>query len=71
MDDKVMWYEALVLVAAYFLYITLLYYNDVVSRKAKLLVAKYRKKHRPRSFKEVTEISPLLSKGKILMITNE
>lgn len=44
---------------------TVLYYNDVMSRKAKMLVSKYRKKYRPvRPFREVTEISPLLSKGK-------
>jgi len=63
MDGRVMWYEAMGLVLTYFLYITILYYNDVMSRKAKMLVAKYRKRYRSvRPYKEVTEISPLLAK---------
>ncbi|XP_063709583.1 sodium/potassium/calcium exchanger 4-like [Culicoides brevitarsis] len=61
-DGIVMWYEALALILTYFIYITVLYYNDVMSRNAKLLVAKYRKRYVPRLYQDVTEISPLLSK---------
>ncbi|XP_037931774.1 sodium/potassium/calcium exchanger 4-like [Teleopsis dalmanni] len=60
-DGKVYWYEALSLVIAYFLYMTVMYYNDKVARTARQLISKYRqRKSRIRPFREVNEITPLL-----------
>ncbi|XP_055845379.1 sodium/potassium/calcium exchanger 4-like [Episyrphus balteatus] len=72
-DGIVMWYEALFLVLAYFLYITALYWNDVMARKARKLISKVRRKSRVRPFRQVNEISPLLgtiSEEKIIPSTS-
>lgn len=59
-DGKVMWYEAMVLVSAYVLYITAMYCNDPISR---FMGRAFRRKSCIRPYAEVTEISPLLSNG--------
>lgn len=86
-DGKVMWYEALLLVMAYFVYISgeqfffeinmtsqvirsnniillflkVMYWNDIMARKARTMVARLRRKSRIRPYRERTEITPLLS----------
>lgn len=42
-DGKVMWYEALALVFAYIIYIAVMYWNEIMSHKARTLVAKLRR----------------------------
>ena len=42
-DGKVMWYEALILVFAYIIYIAVMYWNEIMSHKARTLVAKLRR----------------------------
>lgn len=59
-DGKVMWYEALILVLAYILYITAMYCNDSFNR---FMSRTLRRKSVVRPYTEVTEISPLLSNG--------
>ncbi|XP_058839751.1 sodium/potassium/calcium exchanger 3-like [Topomyia yanbarensis] len=59
-DGKVMWYEALILVLAYILYITAMYCNDSINR---CMSRAFRRKSCVRPYTEVTEISPLLSNG--------
>lgn len=61
-DGKVMWYEAFILVSAYVFYTCLMYFNDSISRKIRKIVSQYRKKYKMRSFMEVTETSPLITK---------
>ncbi|XP_049538685.1 sodium/potassium/calcium exchanger 4-like isoform X2 [Anopheles darlingi] len=59
-DDRVMWYEATVLVSAYVLYIAAMYCNDPINR---FMSKTFRRKSYVRPYTEVTEISPLLSNG--------
>lgn len=59
-DGKVMWYEAMILVSAYVLYIAAMYCNDSISR---FMSRAFRRKSCVRPYAEVTEISPLLSNG--------
>ncbi|XP_055629227.1 sodium/potassium/calcium exchanger 4-like [Toxorhynchites rutilus septentrionalis] len=61
-DGKVMWYEALILVLAYVLYISAMYCNDSINR---FMSRTLRRKSYNRPYTEVTEISPLLSNGHI------
>lgn len=61
-DGKVMWYEALILVSAYFLYTCLMYFNDSISRKVRQFVSKYWKRYKIRPFMDVNEASPLITK---------
>ncbi|XP_055301926.1 sodium/potassium/calcium exchanger 3-like isoform X2 [Sitodiplosis mosellana] len=60
-DGKVMWYEALILVFAYIIYIAVMYWNEIMSHKARTLVAKLRRQSRVRPYRERAEITPLLA----------
>ncbi|XP_052862366.1 sodium/potassium/calcium exchanger 3-like [Anopheles cruzii] len=59
-DGRVMWYEAMILVSAYILYIAAMYCNDPINR---FMSKTFRRKSYVRPYTEVTEISPLLSNG--------
>lgn len=93
-DGKIMWYEALVLVLTYLIYIAgkfianlhfpllsaadvifrnfpnflhvlipiVMYWNDIMSQKARTIVAKIRRQSRVRPYRERVEITPLLAK---------
>ncbi|XP_073829806.1 sodium/potassium/calcium exchanger 5-like [Musca autumnalis] len=60
-DGKVMWYEAIGLIVAYFVYMLVMYHNQKISKTAKRLLKKcgYHTFH----YQEVTEFTPLLMKN--------
>uniref|UniRef100_A0A0K8UR66 Putative sodium/potassium/calcium exchanger CG1090 n=1 Tax=Bactrocera latifrons TaxID=174628 RepID=A0A0K8UR66_BACLA len=60
-DGKVMWYESLMLFLVYFIYMAVMYYNDNFARSARRLISRYRRKLRlVFSFREVSELTPLI-----------
>jgi solute carrier family 24 (sodium/potassium/calcium exchanger), member 4 len=69
-DGIIMWYEGLGLVLAYIFYLAVIYCNDTMAKRARLIVAKCRRKYKPRPYKQVTEITPLFSKNGVAPATN-
>ncbi|XP_067634707.1 sodium/potassium/calcium exchanger 5-like isoform X2 [Eurosta solidaginis] len=60
-DGKVMWYESMLLFMAYFLYMAVMFHNDKMARSARRLISAYRRKlHFVRSYREVSELTPML-----------
>lgn len=60
-DGVVMWYEAALLVLFYIIYIAVMYWNDIMSHKARTLMSKLRRQSRVRPYRERVEITPLLA----------
>lgn len=60
-DGVVMWYEALLLVFFYIIYIAVMYWNDIMSHKARTLMSKLRRESRVRPYRQRAEITPLLA----------
>lgn len=56
-----MWYEAALLVLFYIIYIAVMYWNDIMSHKARTLMSKLRRQSRVRPYRERVEITPLLA----------
>lgn len=67
-DDKVMWYEALILFMMYIFYIIAMCFNDQMSFYAHRVVDWVQNKRAgDRIYKEVTELSPLVPKGMLIL----
>ncbi|XP_005177407.2 sodium/potassium/calcium exchanger 4-like [Musca domestica] len=60
-DGKVMWYEAIGLIVAYFVYMLMMYHNRKISQTAKKLLLKCGL--HTAQYREVTEFTPLLTKN--------
>lgn len=60
-DGVVMWYEAALLVFLYIVYIAVMYWNEIMSHKARTLMSKLRRQSRVRPYRERVEITPLLA----------
>lgn len=60
-DGVVMWYEAALLILFYIIYIAVMYWNDIMSHKARTLMSKLRRQSRVRPYRERVEITPLLA----------